>query len=304
MDLKRVVNSVYNEIKPSIGKGKVADYIPALANIPINKFGIAVKTNDGNIYSAGDVIEPFSIQSISKVLLLTLAMDFIGDEIWNRVGREPSGNPFNSLVQLERENGIPRNPFINAGSLVITDMVISHSNDAKKLLLDFVRNLSNNPSINYDFEVAQSEKEHGFRNAALANFMKSYGNIENQVELVLDYYFHHCSLSMSCIDLVNTFSYLANSGIDVNSGKRILSKELNQRVNSLMLTCGLYDAVGDFAYRVGLPAKSGVGGGIITVVPNEMIIAVWSPGLDKVGNSVIGIDALEKFVKLTNKSIF
>jgi glutaminase len=304
MDLASIVNLVYNEIKSGIGKGKVADYIPALAKVPINKFGIAVKTNDGSIYSAGDVNEPFSIQSISKVLLLTLAMDFIGDEIWNRVGREPSGNPFNSLVQLERENGIPRNPFINAGSLVITDMVISHSNDAKKLLLDFVRNLSNNPLVNYDFEVAQSEKEHGFRNAALANFMKSYGNIENQVELVLDYYFHHCSLSMSCIDLVNTFSYLANSGIDVNSGKRILSKELNQRVNSLMLTCGLYDAVGDFAYRVGLPAKSGVGGGIITVVPNEMIIAVWSPGLDKVGNSVMGIDALEKFVKLTNKSIF
>lgn len=304
MELDQIVNHVYNEVKTTIGRGKVANYIPALKNIPIEKFGFAVKTIDGSVYKAGDSEEAFSIQSISKVLLLTLALEFIGDDIWKRVGKEPSGNPFNSLVQLEHENGKPRNPFINAGSLVITDMVISHSNDAKKFLIDFVRVLSNNIKIEYDLDVAKSEKLHGFRNAALANFMKSYNNIENDVELVLDYYFHHCSLSMSCVDLVNTFSYLANEGVDVSSGKRILTKELNQRINALLLTCGLYDAVGEFAYRVGLPAKSGVGGGIIAVVPGEMIISVWSPGLDKVGNSIVGIDALEKFVKLTGKSIF
>lgn len=304
MDLSKIINQVYEEVKPLLGNGKVANYIPALAKVPIDKFAIAVKTVNGDIYKAGNYDDNFSIQSISKVLLLTLAMDFIGDDIWKRVGKEPSGNPFNSLVQLEHENGKPRNPFINAGSLVITDMVISNTNDAKTFLLDFVRTLSKNPTINYDFEVAQSEKTHGYRNAALANFMKAYDNINNDVELVLDYYFHHCSLSMSSVDLVNTFSYLANDGVDVNSGKRILSKELNQRINALLLTCGLYDAVGDFAYRVGLPAKSGVGGGIIAVVPSEMIICAWSPGLDKVGNSVIGIDALEKFVKLTGKSIF
>ncbi len=304
MDLSKIINQVYEEVKPLLGNGKVANYIPALAKVPIYKFAITVKTVNGDIYKAGNYDDNFSIQSISKVLLLTLAMDFIGDDIWKRVGKEPSGNPFNSLVQLEHENGKPRNPFINAGSLVITDMVISNTNDAKTFLLDFVRTLSKNTTINYDFEVAQSEKTHGYRNAALANFMKAYDNINNDVELVLDYYFHHCSLSMSSVDLVNTFSYLANDGVDVNSGKRILSKELNQRINALLLTCGLYDAVGDFAYRVGLPAKSGVGGGIIAVVPGEMIICAWSPGLDKVGNSVVGIDALEKFVKLTGKSIF
>ena len=305
MDYQQILEEIHTEVKPVITQGKVADYIPKLAAVPLNKFGMAVQTLDGKLFSVGDADEYFSIQSISKAHTLILALQFVGENnLLKRVGREPSGNPFNSLVQLEYENGIPRNPFINAGAMVLVDIILSHSKDAVQTILKFVRDRSNNQNIDFDKEVAASEKSTGFRNAALANFLKSYGNLENDVEDVLDIYFSQCSLSMNCIDLARSFMILANHGLSPWSGKQIISKSQAKRINSLMLTCGTYDAVGDFAYRVGLPGKRGVGGGIVALIPGRLCVAVWSPGLNSSGNSLAGTQALELFTTKTGKSIF
>ncbi len=305
MDYQQILEEIHTEIKPFITQGKVADYIPKLAAVPLNKFGMAVQTLDGKSFFVGDAEEYFSIQSISKAYTLILALQFAGENnLLKRVGREPSGNPFNSLVQLEYENGIPRNPFINAGALVLVDIILSHSKNAVQTILKFVRNRSDNQNIDFDKEVAASEKSTGFRNAALGNFLKSYGNLENDVEDVLETYFSQCSLSMNCIDLAKSFLILANHGLSPWSGKQIISKSQAKRINSLMLTCGTYDAVGDFAYRVGLPGKSGVGGGIVAFIPGRLCVAVWSPGLNSSGNSLAGTQALELFTTKTGKSIF
>jgi len=304
MNFKSILEEIHKEIKPIIGEGKVADYIPALAKVSDTKFGISVNTVDDDIYVLGDVSEKFSIQSISKVYSLTLAISKLGERVWERVGREPSGNAFNSLVQLEYENGIPRNPFINAGALVITDILISLFDDPYKEILDFVKLISGSDTISYDLEVAQSERENGYRNVALVNFLKSHGNIKNDVEKVLDVYFHHCSITMTCKELSKSFLYLSNHGLIPNSEKRILSKSQAKRINALMLSCGTYDEAGDFAYLVGMPGKSGVGGGIVAIIPGELGIAVWSPALNKKGNSLAGTKALELFTSKTGMSIF
>lgn len=304
MNYKSFLEEIYKEIEPIIGQGKVADYIPALAKINPNKFGMSVSTIQRESVSVGDVDEKFSIQSISKVYSLTLAFSKIGEDIWERVGREPSGNAFNSLVQLEYENGIPRNPFINAGALVITDMLISLFDDPYKEILDFVKLISGSDSISYDLEVAQSERENGFRNVALVNFLKSHGNIKNDVEKVLDVYFHHCSITMTCNELSKSFLYLSNHGVIPNLDHQILNKSQAKRINALMLSCGTYDEAGDFAYLVGMPGKSGVGGGIAAIIPGELSMAVWSPALNKKGNSLAGVKALELFTTKTGMSIF
>ena len=306
MDYQRILEEIHKEVSPALTKGKVANYIPKLASVPLEKFGMAVHTLDGDVFTVGDTEDHFSIQSISKVYTLTLALKFIGeDNLLSRVGKEPSGNPFNSLVQLEYENGIPRNPFINAGALVMADIIFTHSKEeAAKTILEFVRERSNNAMIDFDSDVAASEKETGYRNAALANFLKSYGNLHNRVEDVLDTYYLQCSIRMNCIDLAKSFLFLANHGISPWSGRQILAKSQAKRINSLMLTCGTYDAVGDFAYRVGLPGKSGVGGGIIALIPEKLCVSVWSPGLNSNGNSFAGTLALELFTTKTGMSIF
>lgn len=304
MNYQSVLDEIALEIRPHFGRGKVADYIPALAKVPADKFGMALVAVDGTCYTVGEAEENFSIQSISKVLTLMLAVKYVGDALWRRVGREPSGDPFNSLTQLEYEHGIPRNPMINAGALVSVDCVVSHCQDAKETILEFVRSFSANPDIDYDTEVARSEWEHRFSNMALASYLKSYGNLENEVEQVLDVYFHQCSIAMSCRDLAHAFLPLANKGLMPYSEKRVIGERRAKRVNAIMLTCGLYDSVGDFAFRVGLPAKSGVGGGIVAVMPNEFSVAVWSPALEESGNSLIGIEALALLTSLTGKSIF
>jgi glutaminase len=305
VDFQAILEEIHSEVQSAIPQGKVADYIPKLAAVPLEKFGMAVQTLDGDLYTIGDARENFSIQSISKAYTLTLALQFVGeDRLWERVGREPSGSPFNSLVQLEYENGIPRNPFINAGALVIVDILLSNSKNPEQTLLDFIRKGSNNPGINFDPEVAASEKETGFRNSALANFLKSYGNLENNVDAVLNTYFLQCSLSMNCVDLAKSFMMLANHGVSPWSGKQILTISQAKRINSLMLTCGTYDAVGDFAYRVGLPGKSGIGGGIAAFIPGKLSVSVWSPGLNSHGNSHAGTLALELFTTKTGMSIF
>lgn len=301
---QQVLQQIFKDLEPSLGQGKVADYIPALAKIDPMKFGMCIHTISGEKFSIGDAKESFSIQSISKIYTLVMAMAQGNESIWERVGREPSGSKFNSLVQLEYENGIPRNPFINAGAHVITDIVNSTYENPKKDIIALVQKLSQNQSVTFDEEVAYSEKITGNRNFAMCYFMKSFGNIKNEVPDVLETYFHQCSISMSCADLSKSLLFLANDGIKPSTGESIISKKNSDRINALMLTCGMYDAVGDFAYRIGLPAKSGVGGGIVAVVPGEMSIAVWSPGLSESGNSLLGTKALELFVNYTGKTIF
>ena len=304
MNYQAILNQIQKDILPYLGQGKVADYIPALAGIDPMKFGMSLHTVDGLHAHIGAAHENFSIQSISKILTLTMAIAADDESIWKRVGREPSGSKFNSLIQLELEQGIPRNPFINAGAHVITDIICSHITDPKEAILKFVRMISTNNTIDFDYTVAQSERETGNRNLAMGYFMKSFGNIQNKVREVMDVYFHQCSLAMSCSDLSKSFLYLANEGVLPSTEKAIIPKKASDRINALMLTCGMYDSVGDFAYRVGLPSKSGVGGGIVSTVPGEMCIAVWSPGLSESGNSLAGTKALELFVNYSGKTIF
>ncbi len=304
VDYQALLDEIGREVIPLYGQGKVASYIPALARVPVRKFGMALTTLDGKTYATGDAAEPFSVQSITKMITLSLAMSYLGNELWHRVGREPSGNPFNSLIQLEYEHGVPRNPFINAGALVIADIVATHNPDPKNLILNFARRNSGNPNVAFDLEVARSEAETGHRNAAMAHFMKAHGNIEGVVETVLDVYFTQCSLAMSCIDLSRCYLHLANQGRSPITGDEVTTPRKTRRINALMLTCGLYDAAGRFAYQVGLPAKSGVGGGIVAIAPRHFAACVWSPELDESGNSVLGAAALEHLTSRTSVSIF
>ncbi|MDA0791803.1 MAG: glutaminase [Proteobacteria bacterium] len=303
MDYQAILNEIVDEARAFLGEGRVASYIPALANVDPRKLGVAIETVNGEQFAVGDATERFSIQSISKVFNLVLGIRVAGDDLWQRVGVEPSGNRFNSLVQLEYENGIPRNPFINAGALVVTDVLLSHLREPNAEMLSFVESLRCS-SIYYDEEVAVSERETGFTNVALVNFMKAHGNISNSVDDVLNVYFHQCSIEMSCEGLARSFLFLANGGVVPGSGERILTSSQTKRVNAIMLTCGFYDEAGQFAYRVGLPGKSGVGGGIVAVIPDVLSIAVWSPELNPRGNSLVGIHVLEQFTTLTGMSIF
>ena len=305
-DLQALVSGVYAELDAATERGRVADYIPELGKVPGSKCGIAIASLDGSTVTAGDAEEAFSIQSISKVFALALALGKTGDGLWKRVGREPSGSAFNSIVQLEHEKGIPRNPFINAGAIVVADVILAGHRPREAIgeILRFVRVAANDDTVSIDPAVARSEQEHGFRNAALANYMRSFGNMENPVELTLGVYFHQCAIEMSCVQLAQAGLFLANGGRDPRTGIPVVSKERARRINALMLTCGHYDGSGDFAFKVGLPGKSGVGGGILAVVPGKASIAVWSPGLNAQGNSKLGTRALELIAQRTGWSVF
>jgi glutaminase len=304
MDFQPILDDIVAAIRPELGKeGRVANYIPALANVPAAQFGIALRTYVGREAAAGDFATPFSIQSISKVFALGLGMRLMGESIWEHIGREPSGSAFNSLVQLENEQGVPRNPFINAGAIALVDRLLSHM-DPKAELLKLLASLCNEP-VFFDEVVAASEAATGFRNIALANFMKSFGRIENDVDKVLEAYFHHCSVRMSCQQLARAAAVLCADGAHpFHPDQKMLTERQARRINALMLTCGTYDAAGEFAYRIGLPCKSGVGGGIIAVVPDTLSLCVWSPALDHTGNSLLGMRALEMFTSMTGLSVF
>lgn len=304
MNYQQILSDIEQEVIAANLGGKVADYIPELAKIPPNKFAINLTTTTGQDYSVGNYDEPFSIQSISKVMLLARALLEVGRPLWRRVGVEPSGDPFNSLIQLEYEHGIPRNPFINAGALVICDVLVSRLTDPFPDYLNFVRKMAGCSTINYDKEVANSEQSQGYHNRAIINLMKAFGNIHNDVEEVLDFYFKACSISMSCAELSRTFTLFANQGKLIHNEERILSARRTKRMNALMQTCGFYDEAGDFSFRVGLPGKSGVGGGIAAVHPSKFGVAVWSPPLNEKGNSKSGILALEILTNITGSSIF
>ena len=305
-DLSSVVGDIIGEMRARPDRGTVASYIPELAKADPQAFGLVVIDADGMVAAGGDSEVPFSVQSITKVFTLTLALGKVGDALWRRVGREPSGSPFNSIVQLERERGIPRNPFINAGAIAVTDAILSGHEPREAIgeILRFMRYLADDPSITIDEAVAASEKRTGFRNVALANYMMSFGVLDNPVDFTLGVYFHHCAIAMSCRQLAMAGRFLVHSGRDPATGLSVIPPERARRINAIMLTCGHYDGSGEFAYRVGLPGKSGVGGGILAIAPGKASIAVWAPGLDRAGNSHLGRVALEALTKRMGWSIF
>jgi glutaminase len=303
MDYSEVLQQIAHELKPVIGQGKVASYISELANVSPHQFGMAVVTISGEVHAVGDAHTRFSIQSISKLFTLVMALQLEGERVWTRVGREPSGTPFNSLVQLEAENGKPRNPFINPGALVCTDILCTRYAVPENAVVEFLRPLSGT-EVHYNRAVAASERRTSHRNAAMAHLMKSFGNLGNSVEDVLDAYCRHCAIEMNCVELARAVTFLAHGGTHPSGQGEILTTSMAKRLNALMLTCGTYDAAGDFAFRVGLPAKSGVGGGIVAVMPGECGVCVWSPALEPSGNSLAGSLALERFTDITGRSIF
>ena len=305
-DLQSLLNDISQAILSQVDRGKVADYIPELAKQDSRHFGMAIATIDGEMFSTGDAFEAFSIQSISKVFTLTMALGKVGDNLWDRVGREPSGSAFNSIVQLEHESGVPRNPFINAGAIVVTDIVLAGHKPKETIaeILRFVRSLADDDSIVIDKDVAQSETDTGFRNAALANYMRAFGNLRHPVEETLGVYFHQCAMAMNCVQLARSGLFLANGGVNPLTALTVVPKRRVRRINAIMMTCGHYDGSGEFAFSVGLPGKSGVGGGILVIVPDKAAIAVWSPGLDTNGNSKLGTLALEMLVAKTGWNVF
>lgn len=306
VSLPAILQDIASEMAVTQDRGQVADYIPGLAKVSPDHFGIAVVLNNGRVHVAGDADLAFSIQSVSKVFTLTMALQKRGDQLWQRVGREPSGSAFNSIIQLESEGGIPRNPFINAGAIVVSDVVLDGADPREAIgdVLRFVRMLASDETISIDNDVANSEAATGFRNVALANYMKSFGNMDPYVEGALKLYFHQCALSLTCRQLAMAGRYLMHDGLHPDTGDAIVSPLLTRRINALMLTCGHYDGSGEFAFRVGIPGKSGVGGGILAIVPGKASIAVWSPGLNARGNSKLGSRALERLAEATGWSVF
>lgn len=303
MDYQKILEDIYQEILPFSQYGKQADYIPALAKVNPDQYGIALKTVEGDSYSYMQADTRFSIQSISKVFALAMALSLKGEELWKIVGKEPSGTAFNSLVQLEVEKGKPRNPFINAGAIVIADFLMSELEDPEGDFLSFVRSLSGCETVSYNMEVALSEREKGYLNAAIANLLKHHGAISNEIEDVLMFYFKMCSVEMSCNELAQSFIAFTNHSPFDYAGYRLTPSQI-KRLNAVMQTCGFYDEAGEFSYLVGLPGKSGVGGGIVAVHPSRYSVAVWSPRLNSKGNSVMGMKALELLTTYTQESIF
>ena len=299
--IKTILDGISKHADSQIERGAVASYIPELASVDSKQFGMSVVMANGQSFSVGDAATRFSIQSVSKVFTLALALGRLGDQLWSRVGREPSGLPFNSILQLEHERGIPRNPFINAGALVVTDAILTGHQPREVLgeLLRFVRAAAGDDDIHINKAAAKSEAEHGARNLSLAHFMQAQGNFHNPPEMTCGTYFHQCAIEITCEQLARAGRFLIGA-----NGPRLISQSNVRRINALMLTCGHYDGSGEFAYRVGLPGKSGVGGGILMIVPNKASVAIWSPGLNAQGNSQLGTEAAKKFAEMTGWSVF
>lgn len=304
MDYQKLLEEIYAKVQPLSQEGKVANYIPALANVDPSHFGMCINNVDGEVFAIKDADVRFSIQSISKVFALAMSLSVKGESLWTRVGKEPSGTAFNSLVQLEAEGGIPRNPFINAGALVLADIMLTSFENPEEKYLTFVRELCGCDTVDYNDETALSERETGYLNAAIANLLKYHKNIECDVERVLRFYFLMCSVEMNCKELARAFLAFADHGGKFSHAGIDLTRSQIKRMNAIMQTCGFYDEAGEFSYLVGLPGKSGVGGGIAAICPHRYAVAVWSPRLNSKGNSVMGIKALEILTTETSESIF
>jgi len=301
-DLAAIVAQIAADMAEEAERGAVADYIPELAKVDPGQFALAVALPSGQVISAGDAATPFSIQSVSKVFTLAIALGRLGDSLWNRVGREPSGLAFNSILQLENEAGIPRNPFVNAGAIVVTDAILAGHAPKVVLaeLLAFIRAAAGDEDIHINKAVARSEQDTAHRNIALAEFMAAHGNLRNPSALTIGTYVHQCAVEMTTAQLARAGRFL----VGAPGCPRLVSPARARRINALMMTCGHYDGSGEFAYRVGLPGKSGVGGGILAIAPGRASIAVWSPGLNAQGNSRLGTLALERLVRATGWSVF
>lgn len=304
MDYNQILTEIAGAVAPLRTVGRQASYIPALAQVNPDRFGICLLTTDGEEAELGDVGERFSIQSVTKVFSLAMALSFRGEALWRRVGKEPSGSAFNSLIQLELDHGIPRNPFINAGAIVVADVLLSELDDTEADYLDFIRRLSGDTTVDYNREVAASERSTGYVNAAIANMLKYYGNLNNDIEDVLRFYFLQCSVEMNCRQLARAFLPFADRNREFAFGDVRLTYSQVKRINAIMQTCGFYNDAGEYSYLVGLPGKSGVGGGIAAVYPGRYAVATWSPRLNEKGNSVMGMKALELLTTYTHESIF
>jgi len=285
--------------------GEVADYIPGLKSANKENFGVCIIDSENKVSHAGDFEKNFTIQSISKPLVLMLAiLDNGEDYVFSKIGMEPTGDAFNSIKKLETCVCKPFNPMINAGAIAVSGMIKGDTPEERfERILNFIRKISENPSLEYDEDIYIGEKTTGNRNRAMAYFMKNGGIIEGNVEEALDIYFKQCSINVTALDLAKIGLFLANDGV-LSTGERIISVHIAKLVKSLMVTCGMYDGSGEFAVRVGIPAKSGVGGGILSLVPGKMGIGVYGPALDPKGNSIGGYALLEEISKILSCSIF
>jgi glutaminase len=298
VDLDEVLREVADRARPHAAEGEIPPSTEALEHVDPDSFGLALVEMDGTDHVIGDVDEPFAIQSISKVFSLVLAMQVadeaegVAKELWERVGVEPTGDPYNSLIQLERHRGVPRNPMINAGALIVDDVLLDHRENPSEAMLELVSDLAGE-KVEIDQIVRDGEVETSARNRAIASLMESFGNLTHDVEEVLDSYGRQCAAAMTARQLARAVRFLGNNGVDPASGRRILHPELARRATAIMLTCGTYDAAGQFAFDVGFPCKSGISGAIAGVVRDRFGVCVWSPPLEESGNSLAGHMALQ-----------
>ena len=305
--MQNVLNEIININRKYTNYGQVASYIPELKNAKRDDLGICIIDKDNNVYKAGSYNKKFTIQSISKPIILAMAlMDNDWSYVFSKVGMEPSGDPFNSIMKLEtNDTKKPSNPMINAGAIVTTSLIKGSSSEEKEeRMLRFFRKLANNENIGINYDVYKSEKLTGDRNRAMAYLLKNDGFIDGDVEEILDLYFKQCSIEIDVVDLARIGINLAMYGKDIETGEQLIDERVSRIIKTFMVTCGMYDASGEFAIKVGIPAKSGVGGGIMASVPNTMGIGVYGPALDKKGNSIAGVKILEELSNRYNLNIF
>lgn len=305
--MKKLLNEILNNCYKYTGEGAVANYIPELAKANTEEFGICVMSEADAPYSVGDYEKTFTMQSVVKPIILLLALMDRGEEcVRSLVGAEATGKPFDAFnysdQALKNEH---INPMINTGAIALCTLINGKSYEEKfSRLLNLTREMAGNPHLETDEEVYMSEKLTGSKNRALAYMLKAYGMLDDDVEEVLDCYFRACSIKVNSVDLARIAFVLANKGVNPETGKQICGQKYTKYINAVLMTCGMYDGSGEFAVNVGVPAKSGVGGGIMAVVPNRMGIGIYSPALDKKGNSVAGIKALEMLSEELELSIF
>lgn len=290
-DLEAVLAEVAEQSRHLAEEGEVEDQPEELPSAEASRFGLALAELDGAEHVTGDADVGFAVQSVVKVFALTAALQLVGEDLFQRVGREPSGDPFNSLVQLEHEKGVPRNPFINAGALVVCDVLLDAADDPYGAVAGLLGDLVGEEATPHETAL-EAERESSSLNRAIGHLMSSFGNVHHPVDDVVELYVRLCSITVTTRTLARAARFLANDGVDPRTGTAVLSEPLARRVNALMLTCGTYDAAGQFAYDLGFPCKSGVAGAVMGDVTGRFGVCAWSPPLDEKGNSRAGRAAL------------
>ncbi len=304
--MKDLLDKLVKKNLPKVKLGTVANYIPELDKAKKDALGIYIITNEGSEYFSGDWNTKFTIQSISKIVTLMLAIIDNGEEyVFSKVGMEPTGDPFNSIKKLETSSRKkPYNPLINAGAIAIASMIKGKDIIEKfQRLLNFFRKISEDESLDVNYKIYCGESETGNKNRAMGYFLKDEGIIEGSVEEALDIYFKQCSIEVTTKTLAKIALFIANNGI-MSTGENVLTPRIATIIKTLMVTCGMYDSSGEFAIKVGIPSKSGVGGGILSVVPGKMGIGIYGPSLDRKGNSIAGISLLEDLSAEMKLTIF